>query len=36
MPLGTIKSRLHRVRAQLREKLQKELEPFEPQRRGCQ
>jgi len=36
VPLGTIKSRLHRVRAQLREKLQKELEPFEPQRRGCQ
>lgn len=36
VPLGTIKSRLHRVRAQLREKLQTELEPFETRHRGCQ
>lgn len=36
VPLGTIKSRLHRVRAQLREKLQSELEPFETRQRGCQ
>ncbi|MBO6849328.1 MAG: RNA polymerase sigma factor [Marinobacter sp.] len=28
IPLGTVKSRLHRCRAALREKLQKELEPF--------
>ncbi|MFL1456197.1 RNA polymerase sigma factor [Marinobacter sp. GN3S48] len=28
IPLGTVKSRLHRCRAALREKLQRELEPF--------
>ncbi|MCM0614086.1 RNA polymerase sigma factor [Marinobacter sediminum] len=36
VPLGTIKSRLHRVRALLRTKLQEEMEPFEEQQRGCQ
>ncbi len=30
IPLGTVKSRLHRCRAALRKKLQRELEPIEP------
>jgi len=30
IPLGTVKSRLHRCRATLRKKLQRELEPIEP------
>lgn len=30
IPLGTVKSRLHRCRAALRKKLQRELEPTEP------
>ncbi|MGF2735697.1 RNA polymerase sigma factor [Marinobacter sp. DUT-1] len=34
VPIGTIKSRLHRTRALLRTKLQEELEPFEQQLRG--
>lgn len=33
VPVGTIKSRLHRCRAFLRERLQKQLEPFETQQR---
>ena len=36
IPLGTVKSRLHRVRALLRTKLQEEMEPSETQQRGCQ
>lgn len=36
VPLGTIKSRLHRVRALLRTKLEAEMEPFGEQQRGCQ
>lgn len=36
VPLGTIKSRLHRVRALLRTKLEGEMEPFGEQKRGYQ
>lgn len=36
IPLGTVKSRLHRVRALLRTKLQEEMEPSETEQRGCQ
>ncbi|TNE94998.1 MAG: RNA polymerase sigma factor, partial [Gammaproteobacteria bacterium] len=33
VPIGTIKSRLHRVRALVRTKFQERLEPFEEQLR---
>lgn len=36
VPVGTIKSRIHRIRASLREKLQQELEPFDDQTRQAQ
>lgn len=36
VPLGTVKSRLHRIRALLRTRLEAEMEPFGEQQRGCQ